>query len=181
MRTACTALLVVVAAMIPARAEEPAPDSKPALRQFQIKVRIVEDGPESERVLAQPTLITLEGRPATFMVGGEMAFTNKATNEIETIPFGVKLTASVAAPQGGKIRVDCELERSEVISECRDGDDVAIHTKSVAVRMVRAIRLGRTIDVEFQETDKRPAVRAELTVTDSKPGGAEHSTGSDKR
>lgn len=69
------------------------------------------------KVLAEPTLITLSGRPATFLAGGEFPVPvpdDEGTISIEYKPFGVGLKFTPTVLSTGKISMEVAPEVSEL-------------------------------------------------------------------
>jgi pilus assembly protein CpaC len=71
------------------------------------------------KILANPTLVTLSGRPATFLVGGEEPISSVSTLgavNVEYKEFGTRLTFLPIVLGDGKIRLDIQPEVSQVFT-----------------------------------------------------------------
>src|SRR5262249_13429623 len=98
------------------------------------------------KVLASPTLITYSGRPADFLVGGEVpvpAATGLAANpNVAFKPFGVRLTFVPVVLGDGKIRLDVLPE----VSAPTNAQSVVANGVSVPSFITQ--RLHTTVELE---------------------------------
>src|SRR5262249_22892804 len=108
-------------------------------RQMVFKIRVCEGDPldaKTVKTLAEPTLVTTRGQPATFQAGGSYpvpVVTGQGRNAlqgIDFVPFGTFVTINAAglAPEDGKERVDITVSFSKRLDNT--GDDVWIQTQT---------------------------------------------------
>ncbi len=84
----------------------PAPVKPEAPRQFQFDCRITKaDGAGGRKVLAEPRLVSLEGRKASFLSGGEVPVP-AGGDKVEFAETGLRMDMIVTEAKGGKLRLD---------------------------------------------------------------------------
>src|SRR5688572_22073133 len=125
-------MLVAVVAMVGtaawwSRAGEP---PAPAEKAYDIQISVAKiDAAGGKKLLAEPRLRTLAGRPATLQVGGEIPIPSES-NGITFRSVGTRLTVVVhEKAEAGKVELDAELEVSRPIyadSTAADGERLPI-------------------------------------------------------
>jgi pilus assembly protein CpaC len=106
---------------------------------------------ESAKILATPTLVTLNGRPADFLVGGEQPYpvfqgsAFQAQPGVDFKPFGTRLTFVPVMLGQGKIRLDVVPEVS------RPTTDV-LQVGGINVPRFETQRIRATVEMESGQT-----------------------------
>jgi pilus assembly protein CpaC len=101
------------------------------------------------KILAEPTLTTMSGRPATLLAGGEFPILEPqslGTVSIEFNEFGVKLEAVPIILGNGRVRLELQPEVSE-----RDFTN-AVFVGAVAVPGLKTRRVNTQVEMRFGET-----------------------------
>jgi hypothetical protein len=147
------------------RAEE----KKPAPTQFQFDVRVLEGDRQGSvaagtvKVLAEPTLVTLENTTCTLVVGGEIPV--PGGDELRFLQFGQCLKIRPTRLKTGKIQIDLEATLSEP-SERKD-EEVEILSRSV--RAIRTVAEGKREVFRFPAKPGAKEAWLELTVSVPEP------------
>ncbi len=137
---------------------------KPDSVQYEIELKVFAKENGEQKTLANPTLMVLENRSATFVLGGEVPVVKLGKDgrpEIEFLNDGLSITVTVRKPlKGNKVLLDASFARSNVVGH---GDRVRTETKTVRSREV--VRLGRTIELTLEEDEAKDSEGwAEITV-----------------
>src|SRR5262249_685458 len=137
-------LVVLAAAAVRLDAADLAP------KQYQINMVIMRGDPRGSReagtikIVAEPNVVTLAKRPATFISGGE--FPLEVDNGVDFVPFGISLTVAVEAIRGDKIQVKLKAAHRQV--EEINGR-VTFH--SITTHSAVTARLGESIRVQISK------------------------------
>jgi hypothetical protein len=136
------------------------------LRQYLIEVSLYEcDEAGKERRLAAPNLVTLEGRPVTFMAGSELPVQSAGSDAIHYIPIGVKLTATVKAAENDQLNVQVHFDYSRALKSDRNDKGFLTCLDIKNIQMEREVCSGETIDLALKDQDsKKVTFRVEITV-----------------
>jgi RNA polymerase sigma factor (sigma-70 family) len=147
------------------REERKVPVIPVANRSFQIDLTMTEVKDGHRKLMATPRLLTLDGREASFLTGGERPVPVGVGN-IEFINMGQSVHLMVRSDEGGKICLDMTV--SQPTQGVFAVDDVTVETKSV--RIIRKVELGQPITAKLKTGDKDQTVRevtAAVTVADA--------------
>jgi RNA polymerase sigma factor (sigma-70 family) len=138
--------------------------------QVLINMELFERSPNGEeKCRATPKLVTLLGRPASILNGGEFPTATKDGTGIEFIPFGVKCTATVSKLPNGRLRLRGEFEKSMRDSKAR-GEDWILRTWGV--QLCKTVNSGDPVDLELDtggENASHLRIRLTVTLLDSEP------------
>jgi len=116
-------------------------------QQYLIKVRLVEhcddhcQANDKTRVLAEPKLVTVEGREANYLVGGQMTVGDTA------IDFGTSLKLHIEGADAGAVNVKGVVETSQV----DQGRENLATRNSTAIYFQRSLELGKTARYELAQ------------------------------
>jgi hypothetical protein len=142
MRCWCVAAIGCVLLLGADRATRKAEPVKPP--QYQIKLSLRQGDPLGSReegtlkILAEPTLITMDGREATFVSGGQIYVEN------EFVGAGLKVSVTpMQADQRIKLRLT--LERTEVVEERED----TLLLQSSQARYIRVVEPGQVLKLRW--------------------------------
>jgi beta-lactamase regulating signal transducer with metallopeptidase domain len=135
----------------------------PAAVQYTVRLRVVLAGAEEqERVMARPTLVTIEGQPASLWVGARIP-PPEATQGTEEIFTGVKICQTISR-RNGKVYLDGTY-RNTVLHEA---PDEGLQLETTESRLIRPIQLGKKLTVLLPGVDDRGAqTRVEIVVQES--------------
>ena len=117
------------------------------------------------KVLSEPTLVTMSGRPASFMVGGEFPIlvpSGIATATIEFKEFGTRVDFVPIVLGDRRIR----LEVRPVISEIDESRSVTVD--SITVPGVRTRKVDTGVEMEVGQTLALAGLLQERTVMENK-------------
>jgi hypothetical protein len=149
--------------------EEPKrPMTLPRDRQFQIDLRIEREKDGQRLSLAEPRLMTLEDRPATFAMGKNAPPINIGRGQMEVKILGTEVKVVVRTEDRSKVRLDITVTRSGPIRISQEVD-----IKTTSFRFLRTAELGQPITVNVAgEKDSLPlhvTAAVQEVVEDSKP------------
>ena len=140
----CCLLTLAVAALATigvgrAAAEEDLKDDLPTtVRQFKIKVHVIEKSKQGEpQTVACPQVITTDDVPASISIGNQVPV--PGTHQLETVPTGVIARFRVKWLADERIRLDVAFESRKAIKA--DLDDLMIAARSI--RAVTEAKLGK--------------------------------------
>jgi hypothetical protein len=160
----CAVVMLFFAAA--AHAEDKAP-----AKQLIYKIKVFEGDPKGSvaagtvRVVAEPALVTVEDRPCSFNVGGEVAV--QSEREVRYLEFGHRVEIRSGRIKNGKILLDVEVSISEVVRQKEDEAEI----QGRSLRVVRSVPAGRPEVFRFPARPGGKEAWFELTVTESVPGG----------
>jgi Flp pilus assembly secretin CpaC len=126
------------------------PEPARALPQYQFNLVITEYNEAGDsKVIAEPRLTTLGGRPASFLSGGEIPVTlgQGQDAKLELIEFGISVTMMARPLEEGKVRLDLTFRDSR--PEKSTGDSVRVRSRSV--QSIEPLPLGQTAKLELQK------------------------------
>ncbi|MFN7628379.1 MAG: hypothetical protein ACK5PZ_16250 [Pirellula sp.] len=143
--TACgvAACLAMAAAQQPQQpprlsaAPELAPNGQQQIHTLNIKV--YEKRGDSQKNLADPTILAADKKPFSFISGGEIAQIGPA------LEFGISVDGSVETIEGGVLQVAMRISIGNPVPS-DDPDIVAVRSRSIDVRM----KLKRSAKTTFQ-------------------------------
>jgi Flp pilus assembly secretin CpaC len=100
-----------------------------APRQYQFDCRVTKSGSRGDKkVVGEPRLLTLGGRPASFLSGGEFV-APAAAGKVQFIEFGFRATMNVLEAKGGKLLLDVTV--ADIQPEAGKGAHTRARTQSV--------------------------------------------------
>jgi hypothetical protein len=133
----------------------------PAPRQVQVDLVVFErlgcTGPR--KVLAEPRLVTLEGRPCSFLSGGEMPLPG-TRGEVFFQEFGFRLNLIVTGPKDCRALLTGEVESIRLLP---DGDKVPGRVHKESVPLPARVQMDRPFRVEVNAGAGKVQV-AEVTL-----------------
>ena len=109
------------------------PDT-PRQYQFDCHVRSTDSRGDS-KALSEPRLVTLAGRPATFLSGGELAVP-AAAGKVQSIEFGFRATMTVLEAKGEKLLLDVTVEDIQPVK----GKGARTRVRTQSVRTVEWVK-----------------------------------------
>jgi len=129
---------------------------------YMVQMRLVEEqSGKPTRVLAEPTIVTAQGRPASMRVGGE--FEPPGNEPSEPIEFGTKVDVTIRPERGDRLLVNLRLEISERIE--RSSPETKFAVVSTGIHTLLSVEPGKTFVVPtgtVKDGEKR--TRLEVTV-----------------
>jgi transposase len=130
--------------------------------RYQIDIRVTEIKEEGRKVLANPCMVTLEDKPVTLRLGGEMARPLDPDHKsVEFIPFGLSVNAKVNWRDGGRALLEATVENSAPLKTSEQ--ELQILTKKLVT--IKEVKLGEVEKITLQKNDKKKdQVLVELTV-----------------
>jgi Flp pilus assembly secretin CpaC len=109
------------------------PESPP---QYQFDCQATRmDGRGDKKTFAEPKLVTLGGRPASFLSGGESAAPAGA-GKVQFIDFGFRATMTVLEAKGGKLLLDVTVEDIQPVA----GKVTRTRVRTQSVRTVEWVK-----------------------------------------
>jgi hypothetical protein len=119
-----------------------------AVGQYLIRIRFLEKRADGEeKRIAEPVLVTCEGRPAKLQVGGEVPA--PAHCGVDTVPFGVSCDCTIRGSDQRQLFLDITLVTDRIASSDHDSV-VAVGNR---VRVVEKITLGKRRAVALKQTE----------------------------
>jgi hypothetical protein len=163
-------LLLVALVSITARAEEI------PLQAIAVKIRVLELPREAggkERVLSEPTMVTVLGRPCSFASGGEILIPDKREPMPDNpyrarddfLSFGTGAEIHTHALRGDQLRADV---RMHVTEKAETGDDELVGAFGHTFHTSGLFRLGKTYRLPKFEGETGSIV-FEITFEEAKP------------
>ena len=166
MRSFLIVLAALVGAAVPSQVAAQCPNAPAGgPRCFQLDLKVTERTPAGSKCLAEPRLITLAGRPACFVSGGQVPVP-AAGRRVEIVPVGLRCECTVTPAEDGSLRLEADARMTSV----RHADNGATPKFDVCqVQQVgKNVRPGETVTLRAQETrsEKCGLVRwTEVTIT----------------
>ncbi len=132
------------------------------LRQYRIDVLLAsgEIGPNLDdlrrrgktKLLAEPRLVTLEGREASILSGGNVVVPGKQLRTIEYLPVGHTVRVKVDALADGLLHLTASLERAEKEVSGKTG----WRRQRSVVEAFERVKLGEAVRLVLKATADRP-------------------------
>lgn len=98
------------------------------------------------KVLAQPTVVTVSGRPASFQVGGEVPIPVPGSSAYTFKDFGTKLHVLAVAQGGNRVRLEIRSRTSEIC------DDRSLVVDGNTIPSLLTNECDTACDLEFGQT-----------------------------
>ncbi len=124
------------------------PGIVPAVRHFQIDLRLLREKDGQRKLLASPRLLAREGKQASFATGEPYSI-QVGREKYEEVVMGPAVQVLVRSEEGRRVRLDMTM--SQPIRGLFDAD-VTVETKSV--RVLRSLELGEPVAVKLKTGDK---------------------------
>jgi pilus assembly protein CpaC len=111
--------------------------AKPVVpRQYQFDCRITKaDSDGGKKVLAEPRLVSLEGRRATFLVGGEVPVP-AGGEKVQFAETGLRMDMIVTEAKGGKLYLDVTVH--DIRPE--QGAGVGVRVRDHSLRSIEVLK-----------------------------------------
>jgi Flp pilus assembly secretin CpaC len=154
-------LLLVTPHLIPTVAEK---------EQFQFEVRVCEGNPDGSReaetlkVLASPTLVTLDGATADFNIGGEVPIPDGARSHTRK-QFGTHLSVTAKDRNCATVFLDASLETTSLAS---GPDDRLAQLNGRTAKTAGRVRFGEPVRIMLDQGDGKK-LWCDVTVTVANP------------
>jgi hypothetical protein len=173
-----TAVVFMAAGVYRAQGAEPIPTTtraKPAVsahRQVLVCFRVLEGDPRGSRkagtikLLAEPRMITEDGRPCSFISGGERTL-DHCPGRVELLEYGTKVRLTPTLGKGkdrGKVLLDTCLD----ISTLQDEPNGKVRLNSRNVRFLGWYQLGEVVKLSLKDEASGKQTWAELVVEENK-------------
>jgi hypothetical protein len=146
----------------------PADNSTPRPKQILINLSVFQGDPLGSKAdgtlkcLAQPRLVTLEGREFQLQLGGEQAV--ELPSGVKFVAFGRRVRGTPARVKEGKVEIDLTLEEITPVSP--SGERVQLRTE--ATRTIGTFKLGEVVKLKWGKTKEGDQVWAEVSVEELK-------------
>ena len=112
------------------------PAAKPEVpRQYQLDCQVTQVDGRGKKTFAEPRLITLGGRPASFLSGGASE-APAAAGKVQLIDFGFRATLTVLDAKGGKLLLDVTAEDIQPVG----GKAARTRVRTQSVRTVEWVK-----------------------------------------
>jgi Flp pilus assembly secretin CpaC len=143
-----TVLVGLIGFGVLVRGQLPAAAKAPPQYQFDCVVTEYNKAGDS-KVIAEPRLTTLGGKPAKFLSGGELAVTlgQGEDAKAEFLDFGISAALMVRPLEEGKVRLDVTFQHSR--PEKSTGDPIRVRSRSV--QSIGSVRLDETTKLELEK------------------------------
>ena len=117
----------------------------PTARTYRVVCKVTERDQDGKiKACNEPSVTTLENRPCSFLVGGEIAVPT-ADGRIEFLETGASLHATVQPAASGKVRLDASAQKS-----CLEPSPKSpLQVESITSRAMETIRLGEVFRIEL--------------------------------
>lgn len=142
-------------------------DAKPS-KALLIKVHVFQGDPAGSReagtlkLLAEPALVTIEGRSFSFRVGGEIPVADG--NALEFVATGLSVDGKAGKVTDGKVRLDLTLASTT-------GEQLKERTQfqTESLRSIATVRLGEVVKLRWNSPNgDKQKTWMELTVEEAK-------------
>jgi Flp pilus assembly secretin CpaC len=138
--------------------------------QFQFDMRICEGDPDGSReagtlkVLANPTLVTLDNRTADFFVGGELAALSPE-GAVQFVEFGTQVSVLARSVDDTWVHLDMKLEKTD---RTDDPDPSVLKVAGHTSRTVGKFKLGEPVRMLLDKGNGKK-LWCDVTVTKANP------------
>lgn len=139
-------------------------------KQLQFEFRVLEGDPlgslknGTQKVLAEPSIVTFEKRRFQFISGGEVAIPDE-NGAVQFAPIGQTINGTPGAVKDGKVRLDLTLSNTTQI----DGADDALQLVTESHRTISTVSLNETVKFRWKNGAPDNQAWVELTVQEVKP------------
>jgi Flp pilus assembly secretin CpaC len=139
-------------------------------KQYQVDVRICEGDPDGSReagtlkILASPRLVTLDGRPGDFNVGGELAALTPE-GAVQFVEFGTAVSVLVRGVDDTWVHLDMKMEKTD---RTDDPDPSVLRIAGQTARTVGKFKLGEPVRMMLDKGDGKK-LWCDVTVTAANP------------
>ncbi|MBL8824586.1 MAG: hypothetical protein JNJ77_18515 [Planctomycetia bacterium] len=130
---------------------------------YQLEVKVYDLKASIERVLCNPALKVLAGKPARFVVGGEEPIPN--TTPVQYEPVGI-IVSCIAYDNQGE---DCQVDMSVLFTSKQPSTDGSLLTSQKSVRYRGKWRLNETKTLPLGNGDNLENIKVDLRLTLVKP------------
>jgi hypothetical protein len=115
------------------------------------------------KLIAQPNLITLQGRSAAFLAGGQVPVPDLTANgKIGFVPTGVESTMHVSGSKGDRVILCVSLSQIRSVNVEPNG----FRTRTNTTQLQQAVKLGEEVELVLdEEKDAGVTTTLKLTVT----------------
>lgn len=117
--------------------------------------------PGKRRILAEPTLATILGRPATLQTGGEI-LSNPGDKQSPALQCGTFLRVHVDEATPGKVKGELRLE---ITNKTETESEEIVSTTGVVIQQAGTFTLGKTYRLGSKD---KSTTWVEVTITDAK-------------
>src|SRR5262249_17076975 len=142
-------------------------EERPARKQLQFKLSVREGDPlgspetNTQRILAEPTIVALEDQSFTFQAGGQLLV--PVLGELQergAVPFGIEIKSKAGSVQDDKVRGDITVSNS--VRADHSDDRAQVYTEST--RLTRTVQLGQVVKFRVGKGTVDSQTWVELTV-----------------
>jgi Flp pilus assembly secretin CpaC len=139
-------------------------------KKFLFSLRVLEGDPLGSveagtlKILAEPNIVTLDGRSFSFRSGGELTVPD-GPKAIEFVEFGRKIEGKPSAAKDGKIRLDITLSNTTIGKKSKDR--IELNTEST--RTITTVKRGEIVKLRWGKGKADKQTWAELSVQEIKP------------
>lgn len=125
--------IIVVTALLMASSVVAAADTEPS-RQVILKITLSESESRSveNRVLAEPTIAVMLGRPFSFRSGGELS--SSSSNGEDAIEIGTRVRGTVKKHDGDSLLVALQLAVGHAVMDACDPETTLAKTETLDLR-----------------------------------------------
>jgi hypothetical protein len=129
---------------------------------YQIDMVVIEIKEEGRKVLSQPCFTTVEDKPETFRLGGQLARSLDPDHKsIEFIPIGPTVNVKVKWKDHGSALLEASVENCDPIKT--SDQELQVLTKKVFT--IKDVKLGQVEKIILPKSDrKKDQILVELTV-----------------
>jgi hypothetical protein len=140
------------AAQTPMAAPKPLPSTPRAVRAFQIDLQVTEMKDGKRKLVTEPRLQTLEGRPASFVIGGYRAIPLGGGNT-EQVLIGTTIRTVIRSGKENKVHLDITVSQP---TRTTISDAVTLETKTL--RHITETALDSHLSFAVDGKDSTPLI-----------------------
>ncbi len=136
--------------------------------QFQMNITIYRGDPLGSReagtlkVYAEPHVVTMNGRPAYLLTGGEIPVLD-GTKSVRYVQTGHSIHITPTLTEDGRIFLDIKTEQATPIKQPKEAAD-RVSVQTVGTRTMGTFRRGETVKVRFDRGTAERQTWAEIIV-----------------